>query len=231
LEAVRAAVNEGEVFRYITKPWNNNDLRSVVYAGVDAARRGDAKQLTSHAQSNTGLFAPILIIDSDKQVYETCVTVVGKQGDVYFAGSLDEGLKQLQAIKQLGIVITTIKIGPHNTELLIKSIKTFHPSVVTILVSEMHDAELIVRLINGSQIFRCLFKPAKVETIQRVLMNAQIRHETLEKSSDLRARFDVPVPIEIQAAQKAEATAGAATAPPHRSWTQRFAGLFSRTFH
>jgi DNA-binding NtrC family response regulator len=226
LEAVRSAVNEGEVFRYITKPWNNKDLRTVVYAGVQAARSGDAQKLLGNSHGDATAFSPILVIDSDQQVYDTCQSVVGKNGQVAFANSVEQGLGYLHNIKELGIVITAIKIGPDNTELLIKSIKAFHPSVVTILVSEMHDAELIVRLINEGQIFRCLFKPTKVDTMQRMLMNAQVRHKALENSSDLLARFQVPVPIEIQTAQKTDTST---TPDTKRGWTQRFASLFYRS--
>jgi response regulator RpfG family c-di-GMP phosphodiesterase len=228
LEAVRSAVNEGEVYRYITKPWNNKDLRNVVYAGVQAARSGDASQLAHSLRTSPDQFSPILVIDGDRQVYDTCQTVVGKNGAVAFADSIEQGLGHLQSIKNLGIVIAAVKIGPDNTELLIKSIKTFHPSVVTILVSKMHDAETIVRLINEGQIFRCLFKPTTTEMMQRMLTSAQVRHKTLEQSSDLLARFQVPVPIEIQTIQKTEPVH--ATGLQH-SWTQRFANLFSRTRH
>lgn len=225
LEAVRSAVNDGEVYRYITKPWNNTDLRHIVRAGVSAAQSGNAEELGGTADSNVKTFAPILVIDHDAQIYEACKAAVGPLGDVKFANSVEQGLKYLQTIDNIGIVISAVKIGTHNTELLIKSIKAFHPSIVTILVSEMHDAETIVRLINQGQIFRCLFKPAKAEIVQRTLTSAQTRHEVLEKSSALRARFQVPVPAEMQAeSQPRNATIGTSK----RSWTQRLAGFFSR---
>lgn len=228
LEAVRSAVNEGEVYRYITKPWNNKDLRTVVYAGVQAARSGDATRLLVGDGASPTQFSPILIIDGDSQVFDTCKAIVGKNGILAHANSIEQGLGHIQSIKNLGIVITAIKVGPDNTELLIKSIKNFHPSVVTILVSEMHDAETIVRLINEGQIFRCLFKPTKIETMQRMLTNAQIRHKTLEQSSDLLARFQVPVPIEIQTVQKNNPVP---VGEMKQGWTQRFASLFSLTRH
>ncbi len=225
LEAVRSAVNEGEVYRYITKPWNNKDLRHVVYAGVSAARSGNAAELGGTQAGQPTQFAPILVIDHDSQVYDTCREVVGKMGHVTFANSMDQGLKYLQSMEDLGIVIAAIKIGAQNTELLIKSIKAYHPSIVTILVSEMHDAETIVRLINQGQIFRCLFKPAKIDTLQRTLTSAQVRHKALEQSTALQARFQVPVPIELEAAKSVDTGSELLT---KRSWTQRFASLFTR---
>jgi DNA-binding NtrC family response regulator len=225
LEAVRSAVNDGEVFRYITKPWNNNDLRSVVDASVQAAKSGDASSLIADSNATVATFSPILVIDDDPEVFQTCQQVVGKNGQVFLATSIEEGLASLRKIQKLGIVIAAHKIGQDNTELLIKSIKSFHPTMVTILMSESHDATSIVRLINEGQIFRCIFKPTKRETLQRVLLNAQLRHRALEDSTDLLARFQVPVPIELQTAQSDASI-------PHidlkRSWTQRFSSLFFR---
>lgn len=38
LNAILGAINEGEIFRYINKPWSNNDLRQTIADAADAAR-------------------------------------------------------------------------------------------------------------------------------------------------------------------------------------------------
>jgi DNA-binding NtrC family response regulator len=46
------SINEGEVYRFIQKPWNNSDLRTIMHYAFEALRLEEEKQRTAKAGAN-----------------------------------------------------------------------------------------------------------------------------------------------------------------------------------
>jgi DNA-binding NtrC family response regulator len=221
LGAVIAAVNDGEVFRYITKPWNNAELRRVVAAGVRASRVAGAEAINGEP-SRGEAYAPVLFLDTDDALASVCADVVADRGEVMLARSVRQAISHVNAQPELGVVVTALRVGTEKTDLFIKALKNFHPSVVTMIASDYRDADTIIRLINEGQIFRCMLKPVAPERMARAMQNAQARHRVLATAVGLQARFQVEETMEIAAAKRVDAT------EPRLSWMERFTRLFTR---
>lgn len=59
LGAVLGAINEAEVFRYVTKPWNDDELRSLVAAAIERRRGTNSDQALADAARQAKTFLPV----------------------------------------------------------------------------------------------------------------------------------------------------------------------------
>src|ERR1700757_527929 len=73
LNAIIGSINEGEIFRFVNKPWSNEDLSTTVARAVSAARASAA--VTTRAVANDtappaprGPLPAVLVMDDDLRV-------------------------------------------------------------------------------------------------------------------------------------------------------------------
>ena len=57
LPAAEAAINQGEVWRFLTKPWNDEDLRATIAAAIERRRLVDENRLLTDKLASIGLLA------------------------------------------------------------------------------------------------------------------------------------------------------------------------------
>ncbi|MDO8330953.1 MAG: response regulator [Fluviicoccus sp.] len=214
LAAIVGSVNESEVFRFINKPWDNNELLALINQAADIAE--DAKHVfkanpallesTSPAE-DTGIesaspdvFAarldddsgePVLILDPDRN--HVAMVREGLRGTARLltADSTDDALTLL-AENAVGLIIVDISAGPGVIELL-KVLKQEYPHVLSIVTTEHQDSTMLIELINQVKIFRYLHKPYRMGLLKQYAQSALT----------MNARFKAaPVLVKQQAAQQ-----------------------------
>lgn len=95
LENAQAAINEAEVFRFINKPWNNNDLENAVQRGLEHKRiLAENRRLANQVRKQQKLLAEKDAILNALEAEEPGITKVNWSSD----GAIildDEDLKDL----------------------------------------------------------------------------------------------------------------------------------------
>jgi response regulator RpfG family c-di-GMP phosphodiesterase len=203
LNAIVDSVNEGEVFRYITKPWKNEVLRYTVgvaaKAAVETAAQSEAHAKVALAANDLNAMDPtkdieqidIVAIDTDVNFHHLVRRACSHKGKLYHATSIESALRILGAYPSIGVVISEVRVGNEDVTALVSALKTYHPAVATIVASGYTDANTVIRLINQGQIYRFVPKPTDEARIEEAVTRAGKMHRSLLQSSELTRRFQV----------------------------------------
>ena len=213
LEAMVRSVNESEVYRFVTKPWDIRELPRLIGEAVQIARlapvvEADAPTV-SPALSPLGvptgsaevpasrttrvLLRPdesVLLIEDDEGVRDTVREVLGPAVHIRYAANLAEAVQAL-AENPASVVISDVRVGKVDVTRLIRLLKAKHPEVVTVVFSGVQDAKVVMDLINQGQVYRFIPKPFKPGFIRLVVDSAIRRHRQLALMPEARKRFGV----------------------------------------
>jgi DNA-binding NtrC family response regulator len=204
LDAIIASVNEGEIFRYVNKPWDAAELRSTVDqaaqiagalfsapaaepAPVTAARAATAVQMVPAAPS---VAEGILVIDDDAEVYSGVQEIVGPSQPVHWARNLEQAFDLLEQ-HAVGVIISELVVQGESLTAALKLLKAQHPEVVTIVMTPFQDTSVLINLINQGQIYRLLPKPVRRGPLGMNIASALRHHRMLRASPGLRQRHVV----------------------------------------
>ncbi|HXZ54125.1 MAG TPA: protein kinase [Burkholderiales bacterium] len=183
LAAIVGSINEGEVYRFISKPWDNDQLqRTVAEAVTIALELGQTK--TAPVGLPGRLEAGVLIIDSEEEIFRVTRELIGGLCPVYYASDLDGALEQMQA-HEIAVVVTDVEAEHEELTAMLKLLKQENPQILTIVVTRASDAEMIVELINQAQLFRFLNKPVNVGLLKKHLHTALQRYLAFMQAPEL----------------------------------------------
>jgi len=194
LDAIVASVNEGEIFRYVNKPWDAEHLLSTVAQAAHIAA-----QMFEHSQKPAAVTAEaapvadnttILVIDDSVAVFNTVREIVGPSQPIYHAQSLAQALSLLER-EPIGVIISELVIGRESLAAMLKMLKSQHPEVVTIVMTPFLDTSVLVNLINQGQVYRILPKPMRPGPLSMNITSALRQHRLLRASPILRQRHVV----------------------------------------
>ena len=181
LAAIVGSINDGEVYRFISKPWDNTDLQTIVAEAVtialelaEAKPLGGGKEGTSPALP-ARVEAGILVVDQDEELFRVVRELMGAQCPVLFAASADAALAALQN-SEIAVLVTDVDFGAGQLTAMLKLLKQDNPQILAIVATQASDSELVIELINQAQIFRFLNKPVNVKLVRGHLQAALERY-------------------------------------------------------
>jgi len=185
-EAVIGSINDGEIFRYINKPWNTEDIRSTIAKAAEIAINSeDEFEVTVNSRKI------ILVLDEDPDVASFVQELVSHEfGDIYsveWATSFESAVDILSR-GNVAVVVTELSLTGDDVEVFITSLKHHAPSIVTIVTSAHHDTNVLVTLINEGQIYRFLPKPLRHGMLAMALNGAFRRYRAINSRPALLNR-------------------------------------------
>jgi len=207
LDAMVRSVNESEIYRFVTKPWDIRELPQLVAEAVGIARQapaiapeeggaqppaGPADALARHWPAMGAMRAgeSVLLIDDDEGVHQTMDEVLGDAVRVRHAFDLAQAVQALDEAPA-SVVVSDVRVGKVDVTRLIRLMKQKHPEVVAVVFSDVQDAKVVMDLINQGQVYRFIPKPFKPGFIRLVIDSAIKRHRQLADSPEARMRFRV----------------------------------------
>jgi DNA-binding NtrC family response regulator len=191
LPAILRSVNDGEVFRFVNKPWNVKELPKII---ADAA--SIAKNQTAETQGNVDdsevdiREETILLIDDDPMMGQLIALALGSGVKVAHATSLAEAVAIFDE-QNVGIIVSDTRVSNLDTTTMLKVLKHEHPEIVTVVYTATADAVDVITLINEGQIFRFIPKPVKMVMLKQALMAAALKRRQLRASPDAAKRHAV----------------------------------------
>jgi len=208
LDAIVASVNEGEIFRYVNKPWMAAELRSTVEqaSGIAmqmfaASQQAVDSRIPEPAAANN---SAILVIDDDVTVFSAVKEIVGYAQTVYYAQSLEQAFMLLER-EPIGVIISELMVARESLTTALKMLKSQHPEVVTIVMTPFRDTAVLVGLINQGQVYRILPKPLRAGPLGMNIASALRQHRLLSASPVLRQRHaveQISAPEEVSVANR-----------------------------
>jgi serine/threonine-protein kinase len=175
LAAMVGSINEGEVFRFVKKPWDNEEIRGAMREAAEAAAKvapPPAPKL--HAPR---VAASLLVIDTDNSVAKGLGRMLSGV-TVHEAASAAEAAKVLQS-NDVAAVVADLRAGATGLVSLFKLLKSKRPNTLTILLSDQPDSEVVVDLINQAHVHRYLPKPVNAKELHGHVSDALKRYSGL----------------------------------------------------
>lgn len=212
-DAALDALNDGEIFRYINKPWGPKELRETIAQAADIA--GNLEALPQEPSLNMPSFLPnepevivnkrlsCLVLDRDEDTYLVVKEILGASHDVYWSQDLGSALNILTS-KSIAIMVTELSLGDIDLSSMIKTLKQEHPELLTIVLTNFKDTSRLVELINQAQVFRYLPKPVRKGLLGRNIESSITRHYSL-KAQPVRLQTQI-VEAPVDPIQKAESS-------------------------
>ena len=181
LAAIVGSVNESEVFRFVSKPWQEEDLRATIAEAADvaialeAAATGPAATLPPNAA---------VLAVGEAALARAARELAKDTYKVHEAANVDAALEILAA-EEIAALVCDLDLRANDPAALLRILKKQSPQTQLIAISAASDSELIIRLINEARIYRFLKKPVNFSLLHGALAAALQRYARLAKSPGL----------------------------------------------
>lgn len=189
LSAIVASVNEGEIFRFVEKPWEPQHLLDVVEQAARVARSVAARTVSPAAPAAPVAGPHVLVLDRDAETLETVRGLLPAGTRLLHAAELEQALAAL-AEHDTAVLVADLPPGGEIADAL-KTLKQYSPRTQTIVAARFADARVLIGLINQGQVFRFLPKPLSRELLRRSLAAALERHADLVRAPEMQQRHAV----------------------------------------
>jgi DNA-binding NtrC family response regulator len=234
--AIVGSINDGEIYRFVHKPWSNAEFQSIIGQAAAASQQMSADQATLLNESEDVTAIPasagrdILVLDTDTVSVDELQRALGGDYNLHHATSIASALDILEQ-HRIGVLLVETMIGNESVSTLLSLLKQHHPHVVSIVLTHRSDANMAIDLINRGQIFRFLLKPVRAAMTTRSVGQAMQRHQTLASNPILTQRYKVQTQDEAAPVSQTAAVAQASTtgdAASSQSLVQRIIQLRGR---
>ena len=179
--AIVASVNESEIFRYITKPWQQAELEATLGEAIEVAIAAEAAAAGGrHFDRANGNVVVLGQPALARSVRELSLGALGVQ-EAYD----EETVLDIVSHEDIGVVVSELRPSMDEPEALLHVLKNASPHTQLVAISEVPDAELAIRLINEARIHRYLGKPVNLSLLQQAVVSGLQRYSRLEHSPGL----------------------------------------------
>jgi serine/threonine-protein kinase len=200
LAAIVGSLNEGEVYRFISKPWDNEEIQKTIAEAVTIALELAEKAATPPIVPDR-MEAAVLVIEPTGETFRSVTRLVGGACPVHHSPSLDDGLAQLQA-RETAVIIADIANQGEETLTAFKLIKQLRPEILVVVLAEAADSELVIELINQAQVFRFINKPVSNDLLRQHTQAALTRYQAFKQNPHLARQHKVAEPTAGVVSQK-----------------------------
>jgi response regulator RpfG family c-di-GMP phosphodiesterase len=197
IEAIIGSINDGEVFRYISKPWNADDIRGIVGEAAGIAMSLEQSADSARSQSPGAEAQSLLLIDDCPETASELKALIEESFPRTFALEWATSLGEAMAIleqKNVSIVVSETQVGDEDMTPFLKTLKRFKPHVVTIVLTSFKDSSLLVGLINQGQVHRFLPKPMRRVMTVRGIQSGIERSREIQTRPEIVRRHQVEAP-------------------------------------
>jgi DNA-binding NtrC family response regulator len=197
LAAVEAAVNDGEIFRFLEKPWDAAKLHDTIAAAAHIAQDEFARLVPAVAvPARTPLAAPVLVLDEDPLSVTIVRELLPPGSIVVPATSVEAAFARIEQ-QEYGVILAELRHSSDDVIGALKLLKQASPRTLAVACSSLRDGRQLIDLINQGQVFRFLPKPLVCELLRRALLAALERHRELRHEPHRLRRHSVEAPREV----------------------------------
>lgn len=190
LDAAVNALNQGHIYRYLNKPWTNEELIETI---LEAARISMATPRLNAAQeaadeitaekNSPSLFLKdsarrevgVLVVDSGADLEDTIKPLIQAGIRNHRAQNVETALIMLEQ-QSIGVALINAILTGDQTKDFVQQIRQHHPNVMSIVISKEADIAHLASLINAGSIYRFLPHPLDAQLIQASVKAALARH-------------------------------------------------------
>ena len=196
LVAIIGAVNEGEVYRFLNKPWNQTELRGIIAEAAAVAR--NSRSTKQHVEPiwqgrredpQFSVASQLLAIDGCDADRQEVVEMFTYDYRVHAASSIREAIKVL-AQEQIGVIVSSSEVDGMDVTDLLAEVARIDPAIAVVVMTAAPQSDTIIKLINSGRIYRFAIKPLS-PNLFRLAVHAAMRehHRRLADPRVVRRRM------------------------------------------
>ncbi|EGF30988.1 response regulator receiver modulated metal dependent phosphohydrolase [Oxalobacteraceae bacterium IMCC9480] len=217
LVAIIGAVNEGEVYRFLNKPWDHAEIKAVVAEaaeiGIATGRNlpavpaeSDADVMASGSESGTkSASVTLLVLEENQKERDEILQLFRSDYQVLGAASIDEALLVLEQY-DVGVIVSEARVSGEDTGGFLRMLKQQYPLITTVMLCSSADSDLVVKLINEVQIFRFALKPIRNNVFRLVVSGAMKEHHRFRVAPELTAMSKVSTSFTVEQTTRVSGT-------------------------
>jgi serine/threonine-protein kinase len=184
LASLVGSINQGEIFRFVKKPWDNEELKKAL---ADAAKIALELAATQAPQAQSPRTAgSLLVIDPSEGLAKGLERLLAGSASVKLVKTPQEAAKVL-AKEEIAAIVADMGAGMDGLVALFRELKAKRPEVLSILLTDEPDSELAIELINKAHIFRFLPKPVSAKELRTQVAAALRRYAAFKAVPTLGA--------------------------------------------
>ena len=213
LAAIIGSVNDGEVFRFLNKPWNTQEFISTVDEAVKIGL--ELQKAANDAPAPIPLSAPkltgqketisplkvvastvpkpadaiasanenVIVLNGDKEIL-TSIRSMLPGCQILEARDYDTAI-ELMVGHEIGVIISNLDDDHESALEFFSLLKNEHPQIVSVLLANSGDSTTLIHLINHARIFRYMFKPIRTHLMTRFLNSSIEQYRKFKTSPTL----------------------------------------------
>jgi eukaryotic-like serine/threonine-protein kinase len=189
LAAIVGSVNEGEVFRFVSKPWDNGEIQNIIAEASQIALEL-AETAASPPIVPEKMEAAVVVIGADRDIANGVRRFVGGACPVREAADFDRAIGILES-HETALIIADIANRGEESLAAFKVLKHERPEILVIVLTESADSELVIELINQAQIFRFINKPVNLDMLKQHTQTALTRYQSFKQNPHLTRQHQV----------------------------------------
>jgi serine/threonine-protein kinase len=183
LASIVGSINDGEVWRFINKPWDAQDVQRILADAVAIAE--DLPEVPAWRMPAEPRYEEaILALDPGGVVTQDLLSEYGERHWVAQARNLEEAVTLLHD-REVAVMVADMDANPPQTKALLHLIKQEYPQILTIAVTQTIDAEMLIELINEAQVHRFIGKPVSLQQLRQHVDAALNRYHTYKATPAL----------------------------------------------
>jgi DNA-binding NtrC family response regulator len=176
LAAIVGSVNDGEVFRFLNKPWNQADIRQSMADAVEVAMADVEEVVYSLADVTLGK-PSILVLDDSVSDLREVSRLLQQTYTVHGINSVQDAILKLNRHDDIAAIVCESSIAGQDVGELLHFVKRQFPAIMTVMLTRAADSEQVIRLINQARIFRFSNKPLRPAVLQLAVAAAVKEHQ------------------------------------------------------
>ncbi len=191
LQAVVDSVNVGEIFRYVSKPWNAEKLKETVRFACRVAEQRRAMttakptvsaipSLQTPKQEEVSEYE-LLFVDSNPKHLEQFKDFFKPKYKTHITTSVAEAFELIPKYN-IAVVVADSSLPEIDGADFLIAVKDKYPNIVTVLMTGSQDAKQAIRMINEGSVYRYLVKPFPRESLRLTIESAIIHFKVAQEN-------------------------------------------------
>lgn len=200
ISAIVASLNQGEIYRYLTKPWKTHELNDTLASAVAYAKTlmaVDVPDVSAPVSSQTS--GQILLVDAAGALHAQLEAQLANQYQFVKYSSLSDAVSVLEqqmadhvahGYQVMMVDLDTVfdqasSDTQRDQEQLLITLQQNCPELVVVALTSQQDSQRLITLINSRAVYRCLPKPISPAVLQANISQAFARHHALKAEPKL----------------------------------------------
>jgi len=184
LASLVGSINQGEIFRFVKKPWDNDELRVALSDAMKIALELAGSAAPKAQSPRTA--GSLLVIEPGTGIARGLERLLAGTASVKQVATVQEAAKFL-AKEEIACIVADMGTGMDGLVALFRELKAKRPEVLSILLTDEPDSELAIELINRAHIFRFLPKPVNAKELRTQVAAALRRYAAFKAIPTLKA--------------------------------------------